>query len=95
MGQSDIPFSNAARNLGVILDSRLILKEQMKKVCQLAYLEIRRIGSIRQYLPFEAKQNIKKIKKKKNLLSFLVPSRLDYCKAKLTELRHLVSSSIL
>ena len=49
MGQSDISFSSAARNLGVIFDSELALKEQVNKLCQLAYLEIRRIGSIRQY----------------------------------------------
>ena len=43
-GQSDISFSSAARNLGVIFDSELALKEQVNKLCQLAYLEIRRIG---------------------------------------------------
>ena len=54
VGQSDISFSSAARNLGVIFDSELALKEQVKKLCHLAYLEIRRIGSIRQYLSVEA-----------------------------------------
>ena len=54
VGQSDISFSSAARNLGVIFDSELALKEQVNKLCQLAYLEIRRIGSIRQYLSVEA-----------------------------------------
>ena len=52
--QSDVPFSNAARNLGVIFDSQLALKEQVNNLCQLDYLEIRRIGSVRQYLSFEA-----------------------------------------
>ena len=42
------PFSSAARNLGVIFDSELALKEQVNKLYQLAYLEIRRIGLIRQ-----------------------------------------------
>ena len=41
----------------------------MNKLCQLAYLEIRRIGSIRQYLSVEAN---------KTLVSSLVLSRLDY-----------------
>ena len=72
MGQSDISFSSAARNLGVIFDSELALKEQVNKLCQLAYLEIRRIGSIRQYLSVEAT---------KTLVSSLVLSRLDYCNA--------------
>ena len=46
MGQSDISFSRAARNLGVIFDSELALKEEVNNLCQLAYLEIRQIGSI-------------------------------------------------
>ena len=72
MGHSDIPFSNAARNLGVIFDSQLALKEQVNKLCQLAYLEIRRIGSVRQSLSAEATNT---------LVSSLVLSRLHYCDA--------------
>ena len=33
VGQSDISFSSAARNLGVIFDSELALKEQANKLC--------------------------------------------------------------
>ena len=40
--------------LTVIFDSQLALKEQVNKLCQLAYWEIRRIGSIRYCLSFEA-----------------------------------------
>ena len=65
-------FSSAARNLGVIFDSELALKEQVNTLCQLAHLEIRRIGSIRQYLSVEAT---------KTLVFSLVLSRLDYCSA--------------
>ena len=32
VGQSDISFSSAARNLGVIFDSELALKEQVNKL---------------------------------------------------------------
>ena len=46
VGHSGIPFSNAARNLGVIFDSQLALKEQVNKLCQLAYLEIGQISSV-------------------------------------------------
>ena len=53
VGHSDIPFSNTTRNLGVIFDSQLALKKQVNKLCQIAYLEIRRIGSVRHYLSFE------------------------------------------
>ena len=72
VGQSDISFSSAACKLGVIFDSELALKEQVNKLSQLAYLEIRRIGSIRQYLSVEAT---------KTLVSSLVLSRPDYCNA--------------
>ena len=44
----------------------------MNRLCQLAYLEIRRIGAIRHYLSFEAT---------KTLVSCLVLSRLDHCDA--------------
>ena len=36
-GQRDIPFSNVARHIGVIFDSQLALKEQVNKLCYLAY----------------------------------------------------------
>ena len=59
VGQSDIPFSRTARNLGAIFDSQLAMKEQVNKLSQLAYLEIRRIGSIRgQYLSFETTKTL-------------------------------------
>ena len=67
-----ISFSSAARNLCVIFDSELALKEQVNKLGQLAYPEIRRICSILQYLSVEAT---------KTLVSSLVLSRLDYCNA--------------
>ena len=35
VGQSDIPFSSAARNIGVIFDSQLALKEQVSKLSTL------------------------------------------------------------
>ena len=73
VGHSDVPFCNAAHNLGVIFDSQLAaLKEQVNKLCHLAYLEIGRIGSIWQHLSFEATNY---------LLSSLVLSRLDHCNA--------------
>ena len=75
VGQSDISFSSAARNLGVIFDSELALEEQVNKLCHQAYLQIRRISSIQQYLSVEAT---------KTVVSVLVLSRLDYCNAVLT-----------
>ena len=55
-----------------LLDSQLVLKELVNKLCQLAYLEIRRTGSVQQYLSFEVTTNH---------VSSLVLSRLDYCNA--------------
>ena len=67
-----VSLSSAARNLGVIFDSELALKESVNKLCQLAYQEIRWIGSIRQYLSAEVTRT---------LVYSLVLSRLDYCSA--------------
>ena len=58
VGQSGISFSGAARNLGLIFDCEFALKEQVNKLCQLAYLEIRQIGSVRQYLSVEATRTL-------------------------------------
>ena len=58
VGHSDIPFSNAAHNLGVIFDGQLALKEQVNKLFQPAYLEIRQISSVQQYLSFEATKSL-------------------------------------
>ena len=44
VGHSNVLFSNAARNFGVVFDSQLALKEQVNKLCLLAYLEIRWIS---------------------------------------------------
>ena len=71
VGQIEI-FSSSAHNSGVIFDSELALKEQVNKFCQLANLETRRIGSIRQCLFVEAIRT---------LLCSLVLSRLDNCNA--------------
>ena len=69
IGSSVVPFVKSVRNLGVILDRRLSMKEHINKVCQMAYWELRRISSIRQYLTEDAA---------KTLVVSLVLSRLDY-----------------
>ena len=40
LGSHNIPFSDSARNLGVILDSNLSMKKHIIKVCQTAYFEL-------------------------------------------------------
>ena len=46
IGQSDIHFCYSAPNRGVMLDSELTMKQQVDRICQTAYFETRRIGSI-------------------------------------------------
>jgi len=70
IGQSSISFSPSAKSLGVIVDETLSMKEQVTKICQSAYWEIRKIASIRRFLTCEAT---------KTLVVSLVISRLDYC----------------
>ena len=46
LGSHNIPFSDSARNLGVILDSNLSMKKQVIKICQTAYFTLKRIQSV-------------------------------------------------
>ena len=49
-----IKFSPSVRNLGVTLDSTLSLHQHVMNVCKVAYLELRRINSIRNRLSVDA-----------------------------------------
>ena len=66
---SRIKFSPSVRNLGVTLDSTLSLHQHVMNVCRVAYIELRRINSIRNLLSFDAV---------KTLVFSLVLCRLDY-----------------
>ena len=57
----------------------------MNKLCHLAYLEIRRIGSVRHYLSSDATNT---------LVSSLVLSRLEYCNALLAGSPHVLLDKI-
>ena len=65
----NIPFSDSARNLGFILDSKLSMKHLIK-ICQTAYYEFKRISSIRRFLTEDAT---------KTLVTSYILSRLNYC----------------
>ena len=54
LGSQNIPFSDSARNLGFILDSKLSMKKHVIKICQTPYFEFRRISSIRRFLTEDA-----------------------------------------
>ena len=43
LGSHNIPFSDSAKNLGFILDSKLPMKKHVIKICQTAYFELKRI----------------------------------------------------
>ena len=70
LGSHNIPFSDSARNLGFILDSKLSMKKHFTKICQTAYFELKRISSIRRFLTED---------KTKTLVTSYILSRLDYC----------------
>ena len=69
LGSHNIPFSDSARNLGFILDSKLSMKHLIK-ICQTAYYEFKRISSIRRFLTEDAT---------KTLFTSYILSRLNYC----------------
>ena len=70
LGSHNIPFSDSAKNLGFILDSKLSMKKHVIKICQTAYFELKRISSIRRFLTEDAT---------KTLVTSYILSRLDYC----------------
>lgn len=74
LSDNDIYFSDSVRDLGILLDSDLSMKQHVAKTCQLAYIELRRISSIRSYLSEEST---------KKLVSSYILSRLDYGNAAL------------
>ena len=69
IGSRVMPFVKSVRNLGVILDWRLSMKEHINKMWKMAYWELRRISSISQYLAEDAATT---------LVVSLILSRLDY-----------------
>ena len=75
LGNSFIPFSDSARNLGFYFDSKLSMQQHIMKTCQAAYIQIRQIRSIHHYLTFEAT---------KTLVTACILSRLDYCNSLLS-----------
>ena len=50
LGSRNIPFSDSARNLGFILDSKLSMKKHVIKICQTAYFKLKHISSICRFL---------------------------------------------
>ena len=84
LGSHNIPFSDSARNLGFILDSKLSMKKHIIKICQTTYFELKRISSIRRFLTEDAT---------KTLVTSYILSRLDYCNCLLMGTPNLILSS--
>ena len=69
--------STSARDLGVIVDNAVTMKEHIKKICRAASFGIFRIGKLRQYLDRTSTER---------LVNALVTSHLDYCNSLLINL---------
>ena len=70
IGGKRIPFKSSVRNLGVHFDQTLSMQQHISSVCRAAYLELRRIASIRPYLTQNATAQ---------LVSSAMTSRFEYC----------------
>ena len=69
-----VKFQRCVKYLGVKIDQTLSMQDQISSVCQGAYLQLRRIASVRPYLSKTTAER---------LVQALVTSRLDYCNAAL------------
>lgn len=76
VGDCDVTFSAYARNLGFTVSDDMSLDKHVTNVCRSAFLEIRRISSIRKFLTLDATRT---------LMCAFVLSKLDYCNALLSE----------
>jgi hypothetical protein len=74
---TEIPFAEKVRNLGVFLDQNLSMENHISLLCKAAYLQLRKIARIRQYLTAESTNRL--------VVAFVL-SRLDYCNALLAGL---------
>ena len=70
LGNNAISFSDQVRDLGFLFDRDLTMHQHIIKTCQAAYIELKRISSIRHNLTLDAT---------KTLVSSCILSSLDYC----------------
>ena len=75
IGNTDIPFSLQAKNLGITLSNNLSMENHVTNVCRFAYVELQRISNIRYYLATDAT---------KNLVCAFILLKLDYCNSLLS-----------
>lgn len=72
INNSNINSSKQVKNLGVIYDTELTFKSHINKICQISFMYIRLLRSIRHYLDLNST---------KLLANALLISRIDYCNA--------------
>ena len=70
IGNSQIPFKQSVKNLGVTLDCHLTMNEHVFNISRTCYFELRRLASIRRFLTSTATATH---------VSAIVLSRIDYC----------------
>jgi len=77
LDSSTVPCSTVVRNLGVLQDSELTMKQHISKVTSICYYHLRRLRQIRNYVSREIMIQ---------LVMSLVISRVDYCNSLLVGL---------
>ena len=70
IGESPVATTNSVRDLGVIIDSTLAMKEHVRSVTKSSSFALHKISWIRKYLDKKASER---------LIHAFVTSRLDYC----------------
>ena len=72
MLSSTVSIVNRARDLGVVVDSRLTMSDQVTELCRAGYYQLRQLRPMARSLPEECV---------KTLVQAFISSRLDYCNA--------------
>ena len=70
VGEHDIATQSTVRSLGVIFDDKLTMQKQVINQCRNAYIHIRSLSRIKQYLTPDCL---------KTLVHAFISSKLDYC----------------
>ena len=75
--QTLVKTSSSARNIGVIFDDTMDMKDHISSICKTSHFHLRNIGLIRKYLTQDACAT---------LIHSLISSRIDYCNSLLANL---------
>ncbi len=70
IGESNITYSDTARNLGAVFDKHLNMEAHIGSMCRTAFFHLQNIASIRNVLDTDSA---------KMIVQALVTSRIDYC----------------